>query len=63
LGCALLQFFLTDSVSHPYLYPELFKKSNTVAFVGRIPKVEVDAKSFLLAANGYDATRIFVERN
>ncbi|WP_292780542.1 N-6 DNA methylase [Nostoc sp. NMS9] len=31
--------------------------------LGGIPKVEVEAKSSLLAAHGFDATRIFVERN
>ncbi|WP_392536147.1 hypothetical protein [Nostoc sp. C117] len=28
-----------------------------------MPKVEVEAKSSLLPAYGFDATRIFVERN
>ncbi|QFS44377.1 SAM-dependent DNA methyltransferase [Nostoc sphaeroides CCNUC1] len=55
---------ISHSVSHPYIYPKLFfEKSNNGAFVAGIPKVEVEAKSSLSAAHGFDATRIFVERN
>ncbi|MFN6485040.1 MULTISPECIES: hypothetical protein [unclassified Nostoc] len=43
---------------------QALKNDKTTAhLLGRIPKVEVEAKFFLLAAHRFDATRIFVERN